>query len=134
MALGDIFKKRKKKDDFVEIGPNADEGSYGPAQEGLPKIEEKKDSHRKSLNELGAMRSDETPLDLLSRPNIPNLPDLSLQDDYTSSNEKDLHELSTKIDNLKLTLDQINARLINLENALIKPSERRDEKGEGWTY
>jgi hypothetical protein len=134
MVLGDIFKKRKKKDDFIEIGPNADEGSYGPAQEGLPKIEEKKESHRKSLNELGAMRSDETPLDLLSRPNFPSLPDLSHAENHTIEHEKDLQKLLVKVDNLKITLDQINARLINLENTLIKPSEKREEKGEGWTY
>ncbi|MBS3064807.1 MAG: hypothetical protein J4472_03260 [DPANN group archaeon] len=134
MALIDIFKRKKKNQDFIDIGPQADEGSYGPAQEGREPLEElpEEPRQRKSLNELGAMSANETPLDLLARPNIPEQP---LHPSITKQDlERDIQEVSIKIDNLRTTLDTINARLINIENAVKGESKTPAKDGEGWTY
>lgn len=130
MAITDFFKRKKKTQDFIDIGPQADEGSYGPAQEGQANPKEPR--HPKSLNELGAMSDDETPLDLLARPRMPEQPphpSVTKQD-----LERDIQELSIKIDTLKMTLDTINARLINIENAIKGEPKIPEKNGEGWTY
>ena len=113
MAFTDIFKKKKKQPDFVEIGSMAEQGSYGPA--GYPE-------HETNPAEVD-----------LGLPSMPQQQMFAPQSN-TAELEKEVKALSYKIDNLKATLDTISARLINIENAIKGQPQSGQEGGEGWTY
>lgn len=114
MAFTDIFKRKKKQPDFVEIGSMAEQGSYGPA--GYPKKE-----------------ADSAEVDL-GLPQMPQQQQMFAPQNNTAELEKEIKALSYKIDNLKNTLDTISARLINIENAIKGQPPSGQEGGEGWTY
>src|SRR3989344_1280152 len=80
MAFTDIFKKKKKQPDFVEIGSMAEQGSYGPA--GYPEKE-----------------TNPAEVDL----GLPSMPQQQMfaPQSNTAELEKEVKALSYKIDNLK---------------------------------
>lgn len=118
MAITDIF-KRKKKDEFLDLGaaaPGAPSG-YGPAAFPQPTFPP----------------APTQPVDL----GLPGLPPTAgfqpipaVSADQVENLRRSVESLNYKLDTLKAAVDSINARLANIEAALkASPVERQ----EGWS-
>jgi hypothetical protein len=125
MALFGMFKKRRK-DDYLEVTPPAEEGGYGPAgypgmpPQGMPP---------QGMPGMENMPAPEFPPMQQQMP--PPLMQPSMAPPEMEHLRQQVESINYKLDTLKAVLDSINSRLANVESALkAAPTER----GEGWTY
>ncbi len=125
--------KKKRKDDYLEVTPPAEEGGYGPAgypgmpPQGMP-------PQNQGMPGMENMPAPEFPPMQQQMP--PPLMPASMGQSMGSPPEMEhlrqqVESINYKLDTLKAVLDSINSRLANVESALkASPTER----GEGWTY
>jgi hypothetical protein len=108
MGVLDIFKRKKKDEDFLELGADVGRGGYGPGAQAQPQ----------------SIPAEQPPAGFGDFPGMPAQPmPVGAEGEII---KKDVETLNYKMDSLKATLDQINARLTNIEQAL---------KGkQGWQY
>jgi len=104
MGVLDFLKRKKKEDEFLDIGQDfGQRGGYGPGME----------------QPMGAAAP---PTGIGGE--LPGMPAMGGADEIM---KKDIETLNYKFDSLKATLDQINARLANIEQAI------RGRQGQ-WQY
>lgn len=136
MAIGDLF-KRKKKPDYLDMGDTGlGPGSMGPAGYGDP-------------SQMGGMPGMQGMPDMSqgSMPqDLPGIPPMDFQSpmtpqqmpqrqqagaDHLENIRSQMEAINYKLDTLKAVLDSLNTRLANIENALKATPGGREG---GWNY
>jgi hypothetical protein len=110
MAIGDIFKRKKKGEDFVDLGA-VEPGAYGPAtQGGYPQ----------------QMPMDQFPGAYPQAPMAPMQSAAPAGAGDLDNIRQQLESINYKLDTLKAVLDTLSTRIANVENALkVSPLERQ---------
>ncbi|MBD3262834.1 hypothetical protein GF374_00450 [Candidatus Woesearchaeota archaeon] len=117
MGILDAFKrKKKKKDEWPEIGKPADVGAYGPSGTGLRGIETPPTTPGVKESPVlpgmpPASAAEPAP------PMRPKMPE-TVRGPGIEALKKEMDTLSYKVDSLKSTLDLINQRLASIEEAI----------------
>ena len=115
MGVFDFLKKKKKEDDFLDLGADlgGKEADFGPA--GQP---------------VTAPTEPGPPL-----PGMPTTPIAPVQPVSQDAEilKKNIETLNYKFDSVKAILDNINARLARIEAALKTPGQQQGQETE-WTF
>ncbi|MBI2040984.1 MAG: hypothetical protein HYT16_02690 [DPANN group archaeon] len=126
MGILDIFKRKKKDDDFLDLGaPGTTGGAYGPA--GYPQGY----GGDMGLGAPGQQAGGQMGGGFDQFPNPAGMQAGGAAGGEIANLRNTVDALNYKLDALKAALDAINARLANIETAL---KAAPTEKGEGWTY